>query len=198
MKFFMKFDLQLFTEGDGGGEISETSTAENSAGENQPAETSTENNSVDVQAIVDAALSKAKAQWESDYKQREEQRKKEEARLSKMSDDERQKAAFENAQKELERRTAEFERDKLKYETAQVMAKRNLPIEFTDFLIAENNEKTLERITTFEKKFKKAVEDAVTEKLKGKAPQVGGTSIDASKSVKNGFMQAIFDSQIKI
>ena len=71
----MDFDLQLFAEGDGGGENSETSTAENSAGENQPAETSTENNSVDVQAIVDAAISKAKTQWESDYKQREEQRK---------------------------------------------------------------------------------------------------------------------------
>ncbi len=192
----MKFEIQLFAEGEGGGENSETSNAENPA-ENQPAETSTENNSVDIQAIVDAAISKAKTQWESDYKQREEQRKKEE-QLSKMSDDERRKAEFENAQKELERRTAELERDKLKYETAKVMEKRNLPIEFTDFLIAENNEKTLERITTFEKKYKKAVEDAVTEKLKGKAPQVGGTSIDASKSVKNGFMQAIFDSQIKI
>lgn len=193
----MKFEIQLFAEGEGGGENSETSNAENPA-ENQPAETSAENNSVDVQAIVDAAISKAKTQWENDFKKRELDAKKEAERLSKLSDDERAKAELENAQKELERRTAEFERDKLKYETAQVMAKRNLPIEFTDFLIAENNEKTLERITTFEKKFKKAVEDAVTEKLKGNAPKTGGTSIDASKSVKGGFMQAIFDSQIKI
>ena len=115
-----------------------------------------------------------------------------------MSDDERQKAELENMRQELESQKAAFEREKLENEMKNVLAKRNLPIEFTNFLIAENNEKTLERITTFEKKFKKAVEDAVTEKLKGKAPQVGGTSIDASKSVKNGFMQAIFDSQIKI
>lgn len=194
----MKFDLQLLAEGDGGGENSETSTAENPASENQSAETSTENNSVDIQAIIDAAISKAKTQWENDYKQREEQRKKEEARLSKMSDDERQKAELENMRQELESQKAAFEREKLENEMKNVLAKRNLPIEFTDFLIAENNEKTLERITTFEKKFKKAVEDALTEKLKGKAPQVGGTSVDASKSVKNGFMQAIFDSQIKI
>lgn len=72
----MKFEIQLYAEGDGGGENSETSTAENSASENQPAETSAENNSVDVQAIVDAAISKAKTQWENDFKQREEQRKK--------------------------------------------------------------------------------------------------------------------------
>ena len=87
---------------------------------------------------------------------------------------------------------------KLKYEMTKVLAERNLPVEFTDFLIAEDNEKTLERIKTFEKKYKKAIEDAVNEKLKGKTPPAGGgQSADVGKSIKNGFMQAIYDNQIK-
>ena len=64
----------------------------------------------------------------------------------------------------------------------KVLAERNLPVEFTDFLIAEDNEKTLERIKTFEKKYKKAIEDAVNEKLKGKHRQQVADNLPMSVS----------------
>ena len=64
-----------------------------------------------------------------------------------------------------------------------------------DYLIGADNESTLENIKTFEKKFNKSVEDAVTEKLKGKAPNSGGKSVEPN--AKSSFMKAILDSQIK-
>ena len=179
------FDIQMFAEGEAVGDA---------PAENTPSE-SAENNSDDVQAKIDAAISKAQAKWEQDFKQREESAKKEAERLSKLSEDERTKAELENTRKDLEKQKADFEREKIKYEAAKVLSQRNLPVEFVEYLIGGDNESTLENIKVFEKKFNKAVEDAVTTKLKGKSPQTGGKSLDGSG--ESSFMKAIADAQIK-
>ena len=194
----MEFNLQRFAEGGEGGENQSQTPPATENNETQGDEQKQEQKpEVDIDAKIAEAVAKAQKTFEETLKKREAAAKKE-AELSQLSDDERQKAELENTRKELETRQAEFEREKLKYEMTKVLAERNLPVEFTDFLIAEDNEKTLERIKTFEKKYKKAIEDAVNEKLKGKTPPAGGgQSADVSKSIKNGFMQAIYDNQVK-
>lgn len=192
----MEFDIQKFGEGEG--------TPAETTGETQnttPTENADDGNKADdVQAKIDAAvtaqLTKAQAKWEAEFKKREELAKKEAERLSKLSDDERQKAELENTRNELEKQKAEFEREKLKYEAAKVLSQRNLPVDFVDYLIGSDNETTLDNIKTFEKKFNKAVEDAVTTRLKGKAPQSGGKTIESTVG-KDSFMKAITDAQIK-
>ena len=78
------------------------------------------------------------------------------------------------------------------------LLQRGLPVEFTDYLIAEDNNKTLERITTFEKQYKKAIEAAVNERLKGKAPASGGNTVDAKQNgVSKSFLEAIRSAQIR-
>ena len=192
----MNFDLQKFAEGDAPAESTATESGDTSATDN----TESGNKADDVQAKIDAAVStqlaKAQAKWEAEFKKREELAKKEAERLSKLSEDERAQAELENTRKELEQQKAEFEREKLKYEAAKVLSQRNLPVEFVDYLIGGDNETTLENIKTFEKKFNKAVEDAVTAKLKGKAPTSSGTKTVDNGNVKAGFMKAIFDNQI--
>ena len=198
----MIFDLQKFAEGgEGTSEVQGAKGTEN--GDKNFADngdTKADNSADDVQAKIDAAvamqLAKAQAKWELEFKKREEQAKKEAERLSKLSDDERAKAELENTRQELEKQKAEFAREKLKYEAAKVLSQRNLPVEFVDYLIGDDNESTLENIKTFEKKFNKAVEDAVTAKLKGKAPQSSGKNIDNSVG-GDAFMKAILDSQVK-
>ena len=192
----MKFDLQKFGEGEG----APTETAGEPAN-TTPAESADESNKADdVQAKIDAAvtaqLAKAQAKWEAEFKKREELAKKEAERLSKLSDDERQKAELENTRNELEKQKADFEREKLKYEAAKVLSQRNLPVDFVDYLIGSDNETTLDNIKTFEKKFNKAVEDAVTTRLKGKAPQSGGKTIESTVG-NDSFLKAITDAQIK-
>ena len=51
----------------------------------------------------------------------------------------------------------------------------------------------------FEKEYKKAVEAGVNEKLKGKAPQAGGSTLGGKDGtgVKNGFFDAIYKNQAK-
>ena len=197
----MDFEIQRFAEGDGAGDGQADKGA--AAGETNLADVSdvkADKSSDDVQAKIDAAVSeqlaKAQAKWEQEFKKREELAKKEAERLSKLSDDERAKAELENTRKELEKQKADFEREKLKYEAAKVLSQRNLPVDFVDYLIGGDNESTLENIKTFEKKFNKAVEDAVTAKLKGKAPQASGKSVEPS-SGKDAFMKAIADAQIR-
>ena len=146
----------------------------------------------EVQLKIDAAILKAQEKWESDLKDKA----KKEAELSKMSEDERAKAELENTRQELEKQRADFEREKLKYEAAKVLAQRNLPVDFVDYLLGGDNDTTLANIKAFEKKFNKAVEDAVNNKLKGKAPQTGGQNLDKASS-KSAFMKAIADAQIK-
>ena len=85
---------------------------------------------------------------------------------------------------------------------AQMLADRKIPVQFMDYLIAEDNESTLSRITAFEKEFKKAVEVGVNEKLKGKAPtagaSAGGTAgASGGAGVTNSFFDAIYKNQVK-
>lgn len=198
----MRFEIQRFAD-EGAPENSpnnEGAEQGQSQGQNlSQGNADSSNQDDELQRKVDAAIAKAQAKLEADFKKRAELEKKEAERLSKLSDDERAKVELEKAHKELEDQKAKFEREKLKYETAQVLSKRGIPAEFTDYLIDSDNESTLERIKVFEKHFNKAVEDAVNARLKGTTPKSGGKSVDSSngQGVSNGFMDAILKNQIK-
>lgn len=101
-------------------------------------------------------------------------------------------AEMEKTRAELEAKIAAFEREKLKYETAKTLGEKKLPVEFAEYLIAEDEEKTQARIKKFETEYLKAVEAAVNEKLKGSAPPSGNATIQ-----QPSFMKTIFDNQIK-
>lgn len=202
----MKFNLQRFADGggEGGGdgqqEQQNPATAENNdnpdggekKSENKPSD-------IDIDAKIAEALSKAQKNFEDTLKKREAAAKKE-AELSKLSDAERQKAEIENGRKELELKEKELQRKELMLEMTKVLAERNLPVEFTEYLIAENSESTLERIKTFEKKYKAAIEAAVNERLKGKAPQSGNKNPSTGGNNSRGkddFLKVILDNQVK-
>lgn len=144
----------------------------------------------DVEARIAKAVEEAKEKWKQDYEKKVAAKKKEAERLAKLSEDERQKAELESTRKALEDREAELSRKELRLEMVKVLADRKLPVSFMDYLLAENSEETMKRIQTFEKQYKKAVEDGVNERLKGHAPQASGTSSKGA-SMKGSFMAAI-------
>ena len=188
----MQFHLQRFA--DTTPSVSETSNevAENPTPVENKESTNNGNTEIDIDSKIKTALEKMQAQMTAAF----EEKFKKNAALSKLSDEERQKAELENARAELEKQKAAFTVEKIKYEAAKVLSARNLPVDFVDYLIGEDNESTLENIKTFEKKFNKAVEDAVTAKLKGKAPQTCGKSVEGG-SKKEAFMKTIYDAQIQ-
>ena len=105
------------------------------------------------------------------------------AEADKLRDmDESQRKEYEYTQRlqELENKEREFAIAQNKLEATKVMANRELPIEFVDYIVAEDAETMMENITTFERAFKSAVADAVAKKIASPAPKTG--------SVKQGGM----------
>ena len=89
--------------------------------------------------------------------------------------DENQRKEYEYAQKlqELEQREREFTVAQNKLEATKVLANRELPIEFVDYIVAEDADTMMENINVFERAFKAAVADAVAKKSASPAPKGG-------------------------
>ena len=199
------FDLQRFADGGGDGGDAGAAGGDNDddagavGGDNDGGDGADPNDDAAVQARIDAAVTAAQKKWEKSYQKKAAAAKKEADRISKLSEDERAKEELEANRKELEAKEQELTRKELKLEMVKVLAKRNIPVQFMDYLIADDNESTLKRITDFEKEYKKAVEAGVNEKLKGKAPQAGGSTLGGKggAGVKNGFFEAIYKNQAR-
>ena len=198
-----RFNLQRFADGDAGASADTTAPkvdADSSASSKQDAgKESTADKEADVQRRIDDALAAAKDKWQKEYDAKVKRDRAEAERLAKLSEDERRKVELDNRQKELDAREQELHDKDLKLELVGVLSKRGIPVEFADYLMDEDSTKTLARVTTFEKAFKKAVEAGVNERLKGKAPKIGGNINQAStvSHVRNGFFDAIYKNQAK-
>lgn len=126
------------------------------------------------QADLDKILNKKFAQWQK----KTEEAKAEAERKAKMT--EAEKLAEER--KEFEAMKKQFEYEQRVNSTSKVLASNNLPIEFADFLIAENDEATTQRVDLFKNAFNEALEKAITERLRGKTPKTStGKALEISK-----------------
>ena len=117
------------------------------------------------QAELDKILNKKFAQWQK----KTEEAKIEAERKAKLT--EAEKLAEER--KEFEAMRKQFEHEKRVNSTSKALASNNLPVEFADFLIAEDDEATTQRVDLFKNAFNEAVEKTVNERLKGSVPKVG-------------------------
>lgn len=195
-----KFDLQRFAEG---GEGAAGSGGDNAGKEGQGGDAGKDDTKTYTQADIDAALTaklaEEKSKWEKEYQQKAEAAKKEQERLSKLSDDERKRAEIEKTQLELQVKEKELKIKELKLEVVEDLTKRGIPVSFLDYLVVDaDSEKTLGRITNFEKEFKKSVDAAVNERLKGKTPKAGSsTAADKIKPSGSGFLDAMRKAQVK-
>ena len=117
------------------------------------------------QAELDKILNKKFAQWQK----KTEEAKIEAERKAKLT--EAEKLAEER--KEFEAIRKQFEYEKRVNSTSKALASNNLPVEFADFLIAEDDEATTQRVDLFKNAFNEAVEKLVNERLKGSVPKVG-------------------------
>ena len=199
------FDLQRFADGgDVGAGAAEAGGKSEDKGAGEKAEAPSESKAEDkgdgddVEARIAKAVKAAQEKFEKEFIKKQEAAKKEQERLSKLSDDERKAAELAANQKKLEEREKELQRKELKLEMVKVLSDRKIPVEFMDFLVADDNDSTLERIKSFEKQYKKAIENAVNEKLKGKAPKAGSEAgAGGGKPSANAFFEAIYKNQVK-
>ena len=131
------------------------------------------------QAELDKILNKKFAQWQK----KTEEAKQEAERRAKLT--EAEKLAEER--KEFEAMRKQFEYEKRVNSTSKTLASNNLPVEFADFLIAEDDEATTQRVDLFKNAFNEAVEKSVTQRLKGNTPKTSTVKTQTTDAFLEGF-----------
>ena len=114
---------------------------------------------------VSSALKKQKKEFENKMAEAD--------RLKAMDDNQRKEYEYNQKLQELEQREKDFAVAQNKLEATKVMANRGLPVEFVDYIVAEDAETMLENINVFERAFKSAVSDAVSKKISNPSPKQG-------------------------
>ena len=114
---------------------------------------------------LSTALKKQQKQFENKIAEAE--------KLRGMDEAQRKEYEFNQKVAELEKKEREFNLAQKKLEASKVLANRELPIEFVDYIVADDADTMLENINVFEKAFKAAVADAVSKKLASPAPKTG-------------------------
>lgn len=112
---------------------------------------------------VTAALKKQQATFETKMAEAE--------KLRNMDEQQRKDYEYDQKVKQLEERERDFNLAQNKLEATKVLSNRGLPVEFVDYIVAEDADTMLENINTFEKAFKAAVADAVTKKIASPSPK---------------------------
>lgn len=114
---------------------------------------------------VSSALKKQKKEFESKMAEAE--------KLKAMDENQRRDYDYEQRMKALEAKEREFSLAQNKLEATKIMASRDLPVSFVDYIVADDAETMMNNITDFERAFKTAVGDAVVKKIGSQAPKTG-------------------------
>ena len=210
----LKMKLQLLAEGEDTG--TETSSGQDKGDENQnQAGNETKEGQEDktitmTQEQLNAMFDKKYAQWKkkSEKEMQEKAKEVEEAeKLKRMSEQERQQAEIKKQLDEFNKMKSEMAREKLLNQTAKELSTRNLPIEFSEFVMAEDSEKTMERLNTFNEKFTTAVQKEVDKQVNARLKGMGNfqdthldtktTNIDTSKMSDEEYYRNYFANKNK-
>ena len=104
-------------------------------------------------------------------------------KLAKMTEAEKVKAKAERERKKFEEKVARyeaemraFEQEKIKTQTMKLLDEKGLPIELCQFINSSTADEIMDNVNTFYKCFNEAVEQVVTERLRGKSPSVSTVS----------------------
>ncbi|HDI3121680.1 DUF4355 domain-containing protein [Clostridium botulinum] len=113
-----------------------------------------------IQKRLDRAMKKAEVE------------KQEAEKLAKMSEKEKAKHEFEKEKAKFKEERRQYLLDKMELELVKQLNSKNLPVQFSKYLLNEDAKTCLENINEFEKVWQNAIQNAVNEKLKGTTPKV--------------------------
>ncbi len=150
-------------------------TEGNMQGEGEPIEAQTveqggREQTEDLEAKFQKMLDEAKAKWEKDLIERLEKERKEQQRLSTLSEEEKKQAMIEAREAELAEKERQLLMRSLELDTIKILDEEKLPVKFAKFLIGEDSESTLENIKTFKTEWRNALNAAVDKRLGGRTP----------------------------
>lgn len=150
------------------GSVQETATQELGAVDTEKTYTESE-----VQALLQSEADRRVSQALKKQQKEFENKMAEAEKLKSMDESQRKDYEYNQRLQELEQREKEFTIAQNKLEATKIMAKREIPVEFVDYIVADDAETMMENITTFEKMFKAAVADEVSRKISAPSPKTG-------------------------
>ncbi len=116
---------------------------------------------------VSSALKKQQKEFETKLAEAE--------KLKSMDETQRKEYEYNQRLQQLEQKEHEFAVAQNKLEATKILASRDLPIEFVDYIVADDAETMLENINTFDTLFKASVADAVSKRIASPSPKQGQT-----------------------
>ena len=117
-------------------------------------------------------------------------------RLREMDANQRKEYEYSQKIQQLEQREKEFAIAQNKLEATKVLSNRGLPIDFVDYIVAEDADTMMENIGVFERAFKSAVADAVAEKIASPVPK--GGAVKQSGMTKEDFRKLTVAQQSEL
>ena len=128
------------------------------------------------QEDIEKAVSEAKTKWEKEVEEKLKKAEEEGMRKAKLTNEQRQKEADDKERAEFEKAKAEFEHEKIVAYAETELAKVGLSAEIAKYIIAEDKDSTKAVIDKIKESYDKDVQAGVTERLKGKTPDLNGGS----------------------
>ena len=128
------------------------------------------------QEDIEKAVSEAKTKWEKEVEEKLKKAEEEGMRKAKLTNEQRQKEADDKERAEFEKAKAEFEREKIVAYAETELAKVGLSAEIAKYIVAEDKDSTKAVIDKIKESYDKDVQAGVTERLKGKTPDLNGGS----------------------
>lgn len=117
-------------------------------------------------------------------------------KLRDMDEAQKKEYAYNKKVEELAARERDFNLAQNKLEASKVMSEHDLPISFVDYIVAEDATTMMENINSFEKIWKAAINEAVTQRLAQPAPK-SSTSV-AGGITKEQFHKMSLQQQAEI
>lgn len=162
-----KLNLQMFAEPEDAGQ---NDGGDNGDGQQDDAQAIQFKSQSELDAYMDKhaekALKTAREKWERESKLREEKVRTEAERLAQMTEKERQEAIEAEREKQLADREAELNRRELKANSLLELSERKLPTALIDVVVLTDADACKKSIDAIDSAFKKAVDNAVDERLK--------------------------------
>lgn len=135
-----------------------------------------------VQAAVDAAVIRAREEWESAADDRVSEAEK----LAKMTKEEREKYLQQKERREFEAERAAFEREKLLVEVRKELQEQTLPLVFADSLVTVSDAKKIkEAIAEIKKAWDAGITEAVKAKARQTTPPEGGQFLGSRRGLSS-------------
>lgn len=139
-----------------------------------------------ISKAVENALEKNRAKWEKEKQEQIEKERNEAAEYAKLTQKEKEEADYKKRLEELEKRERELNNRQLASQIESDLRENNLPVAFTDSLLAiQDNEKIKEAISDIKKEFVDAINTQVKDALRQDTPKASHTKVEEPKNITN-------------